>query len=195
MGATETGVLARAHIAGIPLRRGERVPWLTFFGHLDAYVQEAAPAAVIDVLDRIFLGLGGDRARLAAKRPSSSPTPDARLGGQIVEIDEIQHFTSDRLYALRHYRRETQLGFDIQQYGELCRQWATRGDRYRAAKQSVDFPRPGGRRAQRAYFDACRDLLAPHLDGGPVIRVPAPECDAGLAYERLQRILTTRQAR
>jgi hypothetical protein len=48
----------------------------------------------------------------------------------------------------------------------------------------VDVPRFGARRAQRAYFDSVRDLAAPVFGNGPVIRVPAADCDGAIAYDR-----------
>jgi hypothetical protein len=66
--------------------------------------------------------------------------------------------------------------------------WHQRADRYRAGKPTRDFPFAGGRRAQRAYFDAFRDLVAPSF-GLRVLRVPAPECDGALAYQRLHAAL------
>jgi hypothetical protein len=48
----------------------------------------------------------------------------------------------------------------------------------------------GRRRAQRAYFDTCRDLIA-SLHGLRVLRVPAPERDGDLAYRRLKQLVET----
>lgn len=190
MGRTEKEFGRTARDAGYDLRQGERVPWLTVHGHVNRVVVQHAPPEVLAALRRILLVLGGDEERLATKRPGSDPCPDFRLhshggDGRILETDEIQHFTTDRLQALKSYPLETRLGYDRREYIALCERWRTRGgDRYRAAKATKEFPRAGGRRAQRAYFDACRDLLAPHFDAGSVIRVPAPECDPGLAFER-----------
>jgi hypothetical protein len=85
---------------------------------------------------------------------------------QIVEVDEIQHFTSDRLSTLRLYPATSDLAFDLDAYVSLCKTWRVKGDGYRSAKPTVDFPHPGGRRAQRAYFDAMRDLAASGLGNG-----------------------------
>jgi hypothetical protein len=133
--------------------------------------------------------LGGDEplVRAKAQRPLS---PDFVLpNGQLVEVDEIQHFTSDRLRTLELYPPEVSLGFDLGFYRDLCDRHHRTADRYRADKTATDFPFPGGRRAQRAFLDAVRDLLAPYLAGHPVLRVPAPECDAALAFARAERSL------
>ncbi len=74
-------------------------------------------------------------------------------------------------------------------YRELCAVHRQTADRYRADKTAADFPRLGGRRAQRAFLDAVRELLAPYLTGRPVLRVAAPECDARLAFARVERRL------
>lgn len=190
MGRTESQLIALARTQGIALTVADRVPWLTVHGHLAPIVQARAPRGTVQALDAIFELLGGDRRRLLDKRGGASPTPDARLDGEaIVEIDEVQHFTSDRLTTLRMYPANAPLRFDLALYMSMCEWWHTSADRYRAAKQTREFPRPGGRRAQRAYFDACRDLLAPVFDCGAVIRIAAPECDPDVAFERARSAL------
>jgi hypothetical protein len=178
MGATENGVFTFAREADIELERGTAVPWLTNRGHLNPVLTSVVPETTLGILASIHQRLGGDEAALAGKRAGSSPRPDFVLGSTslIVEVDEIQHFTSDRLVTLELYPRNAQLAFDVAQYRELIGRWRGIADKYRAAKPSVDFPHVGGRRAQRAYFDAVRDLVAPSF-GWTVLRVPAPECN------------------
>jgi len=106
----------------------------------------------------------------------------------IVEVDEIQHFTSYRLATLQPYPEDPDLAFDVERYCVLIDHWRDRADRHRTAKAAADFPFTGGRRAQRAYFDACRDLAAPQA-GMRVLRVPAPECDGSLAFRRFVEAL------
>jgi hypothetical protein len=105
-----------------------------------------------------------------------------------VEVDEIQHFTTDRMRTFELYPPSADMLFDADEYRAAIRLWHQRADRYRATKPTRDFPFAGGRRAQRAYFDAFRDLVAPRF-GLRVLRVPAPECEGGLAYGRLQASL------
>jgi hypothetical protein len=57
-------------------------------------------------------------------------------------------------------------------------------DDYRRSKEARGFRRPGGRRAQRAYFDALRDLAIPALGFSPVIRVDALDDNGAAAYRR-----------
>lgn len=183
MGRTQTEFAALTAAAG--LRPGHRLPWLNNRGHL--YLEEiGAPIDLVNRLREIYLVLGGDEDALASKRAGSDPTPDFLYGpsGHLLELDETQHFTTDRRLTLEMYPSPLNLGFDIEAYSALCDTWNATADRYRAAKQTRDFPHPGGRRAQRAYFDALRDLAGPALGNGPVIRIPAPECDSSLAYRR-----------
>lgn len=186
MGRTEQAFMAGARAAGYAVTPGRTVSWLTGYGHLEPALSRMVPAEIIEVLQRIFLTLDGDEELLRAKR-ASRLRPDALLGGQILEVDEIQHFSTARLTALDLYPERAPLAFDRDEYRALCRRWAPKGgDRYRAGKQTVEFPHPGGRTAQRAYFDALRDLVAPHIAAGPVIRIAAPECDPALALKRLR---------
>ncbi len=187
MGATESGVLVLAREGGIALERGSALQWLTNRGHLNPVLADAVPAPTLAILSSIHQRLGGDESLLAGKRAGSSPRPDFLLAREhlIVEVDEIQHFTSDRLATLELYPRNADLAFDVAEYRALITKWMAVADNYRAAKPAVDFPRAGGRRAQRAYFDSIRDLVAPSF-GWRVLRVPAPECDAGIAAARLR---------
>jgi hypothetical protein len=186
MGATESGVFALAREAGIALERGGSLPWLTNRGHLNPVLRETVPGETVAVLRAIYQRLGGDETALAGKRSGANPRPDFLLpsAALIVEIDETQHFTSDRLLTLELYPEDARLAFDVGEYRGLIGGWSSVADRYRAAKPAVDFPRLGGRRAQRAYFDAVRDLAAPAF-GWTVVRVPGPECDASIAAVRL----------
>jgi hypothetical protein len=183
MGKTQTDFAALTAADG--LESGRRLPWLTNRGHL--HLEEiGASVGLVNRLREIYLALGGDEQALASKRAGCDPTPDFLYGPsrQLLEVDEIQHFTTDRRLTLEMYPSTLSLGFDIKAYNALCETWSTTADRYRATKQTRDFPHPGGRRAQRAYFDALRDLAAPWFGNGPVIRIPAPECDGRLAYRR-----------
>lgn len=177
-----------AGAAGIELTLGVPVPWLSGRGHLNELVQEQAPSEVIDVLATIHERLGGDRDVLAAKRRGTAPTPDliCAESGCLVEVDEVQHFTSARLTSLDFYPESAGLGFDLEEYRALIERWKTKGDRAYAHKVSRDFPAAGGRQAQRAYNDALRDLLAPGFTGHPVIRIPVPSRALSGAVERLR---------
>jgi hypothetical protein len=153
------------------------------------------PTEVRNILDELHARLGGDQQLLRAK-PERALRPDFVLAtGQLVEVDEIQHFTSDRLLTFELYPSEISLGFDLGMYRDFCALYRETADRYRADKTATDFPCSGGRRAQRAFLDAVRDLMAPYLTGRPVLRVAAPECDARLAFARVEGRLAEAAAR
>ena len=164
---------------GIVLIAAE-VEGLTDAGHL------ALPGEVGGVrteLASIFRALRGDEEDLArgvhrALRPDWFHEPT----GTVIEIDEFQHFTSDRLLTLERYPSSASLGFDRLGYIALCEETRERADRYRATKEARGFRWPGGRRAQRAYFDAVRDLALPALGYQSVVRIPAIDGDGRAAY-------------
>lgn len=162
--------------AGIPLSLGYALPWLSAQGHLNPFVQAKTAPEILEALASIHLTLGGNAAALSAKRTGAGPTPDLihSPSGCLIEVDEVQHFTTSRRRSLDLYPR-VPLGFEVKEYRSLIDLWHARGDRAFAHKTSTDFPQPGGRQAQRAYNDALRDLLAPTFTGHPVIRIPVPD--------------------
>lgn len=175
---------------GISLISGRSLPGLSSAGHI------ALGAAAQDVaadLRRIFEALGGDEHDL-----EGGPHPPLQLdwfheaSRTAIEIDELQHFTSDRLVTLAHYPRNAPLGFDTDEYMSLCRANRTAADRYRLTKEARGFRLTGGRRAQRAYFDSVRDLALPALGYAPVVRVPAIDGDGAAAYGRMRAALRQR---
>lgn len=193
MGATEDTFAALAAADGFVFTRQARLLWLTNKGHVSPTAERlGAPAR--GVLRAIYGALGGDEALLAAKRAGRDPEVDFLFAREnmIVEVDEIQHFTTDRLRALDLYPADAPTLFDVGSYRNLVARWLQRADRYRTAKPAADFPFAGGRRAQRAYFDAFRDLAAPCF-GFRVLRIPAPECDGTLAYERFRDVSVQRE--
>jgi hypothetical protein len=156
----------------------------------DPDLAETLADDTIAQLASIHTALGGEEPLLTAKRRGSNPRPDFVLAERrlLVEVDELQHFTTERLHALELYPATASLAYDVEEYLALARRWAPSADRYRAAKTATDFPFPGGRRAQRAYFDSLRDLAAASF-GLSVLRVPAPECDGKTAYSAFLRSL------
>ncbi len=152
------------------------MPWLSPRGHLDDAVTENAPAEVVAALGAIHAALGGDAGLLAAKR-GGRPIPDLvhAQTGQIVEVDEVQHFTTARAVTLSMYPVNATVAYDVGAYRDLIEHWRYKADRAFAHKVSTDFPNRGGRQAQRAYNDALRDLLAPVFTGYPLVRVAVPD--------------------
>ena len=178
-------VIANAH--GVRIRPGESLPWLDNRGHLNDHVMQAVPEATIRHLRQVFLRLGGNERALVRKLRSGNVRPDFVWPERmlLVEVDESQHFTSERLSILNSYPEDSDLAYDLEGYRRLAHRWHGTADRYRASKRTVEFDYPVGRRAQRAYFDTTRDLLAPSF-GYRVLRVAAPERDPKRAFARFE---------
>ncbi|KRD41301.1 hypothetical protein ASE38_16950 [Cellulomonas sp. Root930] len=178
VGECERTFAAAAAHDGVVLARA-RVPWLNQRGHLGL---PAEAEGVLDVLERIFVALGGNRDEQATKRLTALPGDFVHApSGTFIEIDEHQHFTSHRLRTLELYPPDVALGFDLATYVDLCRQWSGRSDRYRMSKAARGFGE-GGRQRQRAYHDALRDLVTPAIGLPPIIRAAAADGDGASAY-------------
>jgi hypothetical protein len=76
---------------------------------------------VTQSLREIYVALGGVEGLRANKREGSDPEIDFLFAAKqlIVETDEIQHFTSDRLRTLEVYRNEAEALFDVDENLEL----------------------------------------------------------------------------
>lgn len=189
-GDTEDAFQAAAAADGIPLIRA-RVPWINQRGHF-GLPPEAGLA--LDALSRIFDVLDGIESEQAAKRLTALPGDFLHVeSGTFIEIDEHQHFTTFRLAALDLYPDDCKLGFNVEEYRDLCRTWSPKADRYRSAKAAIGFGE-GGRQRQRAYNDALRDLATPALGHPGVVRVAAPERDGEAAYRRVRDRLASLRA-
>lgn len=124
----------------------------------------------------IFIALGGDPEGMQGKHRRRLPPPDGYLPNYkcIIEFDELQHFTAFRARTFEHYPADARLGFDVDAYRSLCNQHATDALNKGAAgyrKPKPEFPFDGGRAAQRALFDACRDLLPVRHGLEPTVRI------------------------
>lgn len=176
VGDVERAVANAAAADGISLVRMPRVDWLNTHGHfaLPAAATSAAPA-----LQRAFDVLGGDEAEQRSKRLAALPSDLLHVESKtMIEVDELQHFTSFRQLTLREVPRLA--GIDVE-YRELCDRWSSKADKYRAAKMAKGFPGALSRARQRAYNDLLRDLVAP-LMGYRLLRVPAPGLSGDEAY-------------
>jgi hypothetical protein len=184
-------LLAQARAAGIPLSLGKEVDWLSGRGHLADSLQGVVPTDLLTVLATIHQQLGGNAALLASKIGGQQPLPDLIHDelGCVIEVDEVQHFTTTRARTFDLYPETVRLGYSLTDYRGLVRQWNKRGDGAFAHNTASEFPNPGGRQAQRAYNDALRDLLAPSFTGHPVIRIAAPDRNLGNALAQLQGAL------
>lgn len=190
MGATEDTVASLAVADGLTFSRGARLPCLTNKGHLGSEAAAGLPADVRDHLRAIYAALGGDEALLARKRAGSDPRVDLLIAdrGLAIEVDEIQHFTTDRLRT-----------FDLYAPNALCSSTSTSTARW--PRDGVSPLTATGRRRQRPTSRALAAAapsaptstlfadLAASTFGLHVLRIPAPECDGTLAYSRLTAAL------
>jgi hypothetical protein len=183
---------------GIALSR-QSFDWLSKQGHF-GLLREAKSAGAHDlgrvddavrVLEAIYLELGGDLATLEAGRRNKlrgdflhEPTRT------LIEIDESQHFTSFRLASLALYPENAPIGFDLEEYIQLCRRWRRKSDGYRRTKEARGFG-PGGRQRQRPYYDALRDLATPAMGYSPLVRIDATQGNGKAAYAKYRGRLVT----
>lgn len=182
-------VLAAAREAGLPLREGTIVEWLSGWGHREPVAADT-PSLVLERLGLMHAALGGDSEMLIQKQ-RRKPKVDFWLGDTvIVELDELQHFSSYRLSTLPFYEG---LGhaLDLELYRSLCHRYHGPAHKKYSHKKAKDFAFSGGRTAQRAYLDAVRDLLAP-VFGLRVIRIPAPEYNVTAAVSDLMDFLAAK---
>jgi hypothetical protein len=179
-------ILTEARRRGLRVSVAPSMRWLTARGHLDPIVQREAPPDVLETLEELHRSLGGDRQALARKN-AAPLRPDLIIPttGQIVEVDEVQHFTSARQSSLRWYSPTFVLGFSVTDYRSLIDSWRARADAVFTRLWSPDFDFAGGRRAQRAYADALLDLLTPVFTGLPLLRLAVPDSDVNAAVDRL----------
>jgi hypothetical protein len=158
---------------GIPAQRDVVCNWVTNRSPLgDEY---PAPPRVRYRLMAIHARLGGDWTRLDQKPPRPIRFAYRVDDNTLIEVDRRYHFSSARMSTLEFYE-DLDHALDVDLYRELCARFSNDADRYRAKRDASDFPFPGGRTAQRAYFDAAKDLLAAAY-GYRLIRVPAADDD------------------
>jgi hypothetical protein len=151
----------------------------------------APVTAALEQLASIYARLKGDVSVLSASRENlllpvelvHSPT------GTVVEVDDSAHFTSFRLVALELYRAEADLGFDLDEYKELCRSWCETTDGLARGLPAKGFGF-GGVQRERAYHDALLDLAAPAMGHPAVIRIAAVDGDGAAAYRRHRAALS-----
>jgi hypothetical protein len=179
---------------GIVLVEQPTFDWFTEAGHLgleiaamerrDPSLQEPVTAAV-EVLKTIYDRLRGDDVVLRSLRRNLFVTVDLlhEASATLIELDESKHFTSFRLTALDLYPPDTPVGFDLDEYRALCREWSSKSDNVDRAFAAKGFGF-GGRQRQRAYRDAILDLGAPAMGLAPVLRVVALDGDGTAAYAR-----------
>jgi hypothetical protein len=178
---------------GIVLAEGS-FDWLCEQGHLG--LERVAKArrdpalalpviAAVGTLATIYARLKGDSSVLSASRENLLLPVDLVHAptATLIQIDEPVHFTSFRLTALELYPAAARIGFELDEFKELCRDWCARSDglvRGLAAK-GFGF---GGVQRKRAYHDALFDLATPAMGHPPLIRIAVLDGDGAAAYRR-----------
>jgi hypothetical protein len=174
-------------IHGVATRAASSQRWLTARGHLNPLVLGHAPGAVIDALDELHTALGGDHHRLASLPDAALPPSLCLENDQLVAVDDIEHFTCERLATFGHYPTSTPIGFNVESYRQLIGAWHRHTEGTMELCHLHDFVGPGRSRARRAYEDALRDLLTPVFTGAPLLRVVWPGHDPALTAAELTR--------
>ena len=141
--------------------------------------------AALEALERIYARLRGDLSVLRASRANLLLPVELVHGasGTVIEVDASPHFTSFRLATLDLYPDDVAVGFDLDEYRELCRAWCSETDGLGGGLPAKGFGF-GGLQRERAYHDALLDLAAPAMGHPPVIRGAAVDDDGGAAYRR-----------
>jgi hypothetical protein len=176
--------------------------WLCEQGHLglDRIADESEDDEVIErairpveALGEIYAELGGDLAVRYSCRGNVFVPGDFvhEPTGTLIEIDEPFHFTSFRHLALDLYPKDIELGFDLDEYRDLCDRFSGEYDRYQHARAAKGFG-IGGTQRSRAYLDSLRDLGAPVVGHPPVVRIPVLDGDGAAAYTRNRESLLKR---
>jgi hypothetical protein len=173
--------------------------WLSEQGHIGlerVAMERRDPALRVPVttavaaLSAIYASFKGDRAVLANARAGLFLPVDLvhEPSGTLIELDESLHFTSFRLATLDLYPPDTPLGFDPDEYRELCRTWSSQTDKISRGLAAKGFGF-GGVQRQRAYHDALRDLATPAMGHPPLLRIVALDGDGAAAYQRQREML------
>lgn len=129
-----------------------------------------------DLITRIFVKLNGNNEGMLSKKVRSL-SPDCYFGETqnfIFEFDELQHFTEYKKNVLELYPKDIMYGFDVAKYIEYCNIYSIEALKKGPAgyrKPKIEFPYENGRAAQRAFFDAFRDLLPTKYGLKPTLRI------------------------
>jgi hypothetical protein len=184
---------------GIELGAGETFDWLTEAGHRgleiaamnrrDPALREPVTAAVA-VLAAIYDSFGGNAAVMRSLRMNFFLPVDLmhEPTGTVIQLDESPHFTSFRLTTLDLYPPDAAVGFDLEAFRELSREWAPQTDNLNRSFAAKGFGF-GGRQKERAYRDALLDLGAPAMGLPPAVRIIALDGDGEAAYAREREAL------
>ncbi|MFA7468131.1 MAG: hypothetical protein WCY82_07690 [Desulfotomaculaceae bacterium] len=146
----------------------------------------------------IYNKLGGDSSILKNLKSGRKLSPDAYFPpplGFIFEFDELQHFTSFKRIALENYPQKLSYGFEIEKYIGYCKQYSDAALRkgpggYR--KPTKEFQFNNGRAAQRAFFDAFRDIQPTIFGLNPTVRIAEFELPDSFSKSDVELVLVSK---
>lgn len=171
----EVGIAVEAAKEGLFLSPGINFEWI---GTKGPYGLSGKTAIVYESVMSVAIALGADLDAMRLAQRIVRPRADLmhKESGVIIEVDEIQHFTSHRLLSFESYPDDAPLGFDLEDYRELCAQHHVKADKAWGTKKTATFgPRSRGR--QRAFYDALKDLSLPAVGLPPIVRIAVPDRD------------------
>lgn len=177
----EVGIAVEAAKDGLFLSSGIAFSWI---GTKGPYGLSGDTSRVFEPVMAIAVSLGANLDAMRLAKRVSRPRADLmhKESGVIIEVDEIQHFTSHRLATFEHYPPNSPCEFDIDEYRQLCREHCQRGDAAWAGKYTPTFG-PRSRGKHRAFYDSLKDLSIPAAGLPPVVRVPVPDRDVERAWK------------
>ena len=154
---------------GLPCEQNVSFNWMT--NRVPMEKGDPAPPRVRYRLMAIHARLGGDLSALERKRRTPLRFDFLIEDKTLVEVESRAHFSSHRMSTLEFYDGLDH-NLDVDLYRKLCSRFSDIQNE--GSRDATDFPFPGGRSAQRAYFDAVKDLLVPAHDYR-LIRLPAAD--------------------
>lgn len=178
----EVGIAVEAAREGLFLSPGTNFEWI---GTKGPYGLSGKTASVYKPVMSAAIALGADLDAMRLAQRIVRPRADLmhKESGVIIEVDEIQHFTSHRLLSFESYPDDAPLGFDLEDYRELCARHHAKADKAWGTKKTATFG-PKSRGRQRAFYDALKDLSLPAAGLPPVVRIAVPDRDYVTAWKQ-----------
>ncbi|MEO5315551.1 hypothetical protein PV772_15785 [Pseudarthrobacter sp. CC12] len=169
---------------GLFLSPGISFEWV---GTKGPYGLSGKTANVYEDVMTIAIALGADLDAMRLAQRVVRPRADLmhEESGVIIEVDELQHFTSHRLLSFESYPSGAPLGFDLEDYRDLCEQHRVKADKAWGTKKTATFG-PKSRGRQRAFYDALKDLSLPAAGLPPVVRIAVPDRDYIRAWKQVR---------
>lgn len=154
----EVGIAVEAAKEGLFLSPGINDEWI---GTKGPYGLSGKTAIVYESVMSVAIALGADLDAMRLAQRIVRPCADLmhQETGVIIEVDEIQHFTSHRLLSFESYPDDAPLGFDLEDYRELCARHHVKADKAWGTKKTATFV-PRSRRRQTRFLRRAERSLA-----------------------------------